>query len=84
MTRDEIADQFFDFLEQERGITREDIGPDDPLFTSGLLDSLELLRFVLFIEGRFGVRVPPLSVSLERFDTVERLTLLVSERLGDS
>jgi acyl carrier protein len=43
---------------------------DIALIGSEILDSLSIQKLVLFIEDRFGVKVPPGDVVLENFETV--------------
>ena len=56
------------------------IGDDQPLMTSGLIDSFALVDLSLFIETAFGVRVPDLDLTADRMDTVAMMLAYV-ERL---
>lgn len=69
-----------EYLYREAGLGTDEVAPRTALFTSGLLDSLQLLGLVAFIEDRFGVEVKPLDVSLETFDTLERIADYVARR----
>lgn len=80
MTREEIGRQLMRRLADDFGIT--DIAPETPLFTSGLLDSVHLLELVIALDEDFAVVVPALDVSLERFDSVARLTAYIATALG--
>jgi acyl carrier protein len=44
-----------------------------PLLDSGILDSLGLLRLVMFIEEQFGIRVGDLDVVPEHFASVDAI-----------
>lgn len=46
---------------------------DTQLLTSGILDSLYLLKLVLFLEEQFGVVVAPEDLIPEHFGTVEAI-----------
>jgi len=46
---------------------------DTPLFESGILDSLSLLKFVLFMEQKFGVIVPAEELIPENFKTIDTI-----------
>jgi acyl carrier protein len=59
--------------ESVRGRLKE-IGENDDLLSSGILDSLGILKLVTFIEERFGFRMPDEDVVYENFHTVEALT----------
>lgn len=49
------------------------LGPDDSLVSTGLLDSLALLKLLLFLETRFGVKVDDRDVVPANFDTLNRI-----------
>lgn len=72
-----IREALIDFLDEEMGVERVHLEGDAPLFSGGLLASLEALRVLVFLERRFGVRVSPLEVGLDSFDSVTRLTQFV-------
>jgi len=46
---------------------------DMPLLESGILDSLSVLKLVLFLEERFGIVVAPDELIPENFETVEAI-----------
>lgn len=48
------------------------VGPDDPLVSSGRIDSLALLQLLAFIEERFGVDLV-VRASPEDLDTIRGL-----------
>jgi acyl carrier protein len=56
-------------------VTGKDINPgvDEPLFTSGLLDSFALTDFVGGLEEEFGVTVPDSDLSARKFDTIGKV-----------
>jgi acyl carrier protein len=54
------------------------LSSDEPIFSSGLLDSLAVVRLMHFLESEFDVRIPATEVSLDDFDTLARIDELVS------
>ena len=60
-----------------------DLGTDEHIFSSGLLDSFSVTQLILFLEDRFGVRIPAAEVTLDDFDTLARILHLL-ERLRDT
>lgn len=50
---------------------------DDQLLESGLIDSMELMRLVMFIEEHFGVSVPDDRVLQANFETVRAIAAMV-------
>jgi acyl carrier protein len=56
------------------------IRPDEPLITSGLIDSFHLVDLALFVEDRFGVRIEDSELSADRFDTLDQLAEIILQR----
>ncbi len=53
---------------------------DTPLRTSGIIDSLGMLRMVDFIEKRFGIEVEAHEASVQNFDTVEDIAAFIGTK----
>jgi acyl carrier protein len=53
---------------------------DAPLVSSGLLDSVGLVRVASLLESRLGIRIPDRDVTAEHFDTVERILAYAERR----
>lgn len=51
----------------------EPITQDEPLLTSGLLDSLSVMRLVMYLEETFDATVPPEHVTVGNFQTVNSI-----------
>ena len=60
------------FLSEALGV-EEAIGPETELFSTGLLDSLAMMNIIAFVEEKAGFDVRPADVTLENFDTVQRI-----------
>lgn len=58
------------------------LGDDDPLFESGVIDSLGHLKLISFLEKEFGVSLSMDDLSWENFDSVNKIVALVSARKG--
>lgn len=52
---------------------KSDLSPDEDLLSTGIIDSLGILRLVSFIEERFGIQVPDEDVVYENFSSVKAL-----------
>lgn len=52
------------------------IADDQPLFSSGILDSLDAVEMVLFIEGEFGINFAQINFDLTLLDSVEAVAAL--------
>ena len=60
---------------------RVKIDPDESLISSGVIDSLSLLRLVSFVEERFGIRVEDVEVVPDNFETINVMEALISGKL---
>jgi len=56
------------------------IPPDQPLLTSGLVDSFSLVDLALFVEDTFGVRIDDAELNADTFDTLDQLASLIESR----
>lgn len=56
------------------------IGPDEPLISSGMIDSFHLVDLSLFVEETFGARIDDSELNKETFDTLAELTRIIRER----
>lgn len=80
MNREDIQKDLLDLLESECGLPA-DTSPDTPLFTSGLLDSVEIVRVLLLLEERFDLSIATLDVNLDNFDSMHQITEFVAARV---
>lgn len=53
------------------------------LLETGIIDSLSLLRLVLFIQQRFGIAVDDVDLVPENFDTVDAIGAYLRTRTGE-
>lgn len=66
-----------------RELLRDDsveIDDEQDLLLSGLLDSLNAMRLVSFVEERAGITVPPEDVVIEHFGSLSRIVSYVASR----
>jgi acyl carrier protein len=56
------------------------LGNATPLLETGVLDSLSLLRLVLFIEERFGIAVDDVDLVPEHFASVDAICAYLRSR----
>ena len=57
-----------------------ELEPSEPLISSGLLDSFNLVDLALIIEEEYGVRIEDFELNADTFDTLEELAQLIIER----
>lgn len=51
-----------------------------PLRTSGILDSMGLLRLVGMVEDKFGIEVSAYEAGVENFDRIDDIAALVARK----
>jgi acyl carrier protein len=56
------------------------IGADEPLLSSGLIDSFHLVDLGMFVEDKFGVRIDDAELNASTFDTLNQLVALIRSR----
>lgn len=56
------------------------ISPDEPLISSGLIDSFSLMDLALFVEDTFGVRIEDTELNADTFDNLSQLAALILAR----
>ena len=68
------------YLYEKQGLEPADFEDDTLLFSSGLLDSFSMVDLIMFIEEAAGIRVHPIDVTLDNFDSIERILAFVEAR----
>jgi acyl carrier protein len=56
------------------------IAADEPLISSGLIDSFSLMDLALFAEDTFGVRIEDTELNANTFDNLNQLAALIESR----
>lgn len=56
------------------------IHPDEPLISSGLIDSFSLVDVAMMVEDVFGVRIDDTELNAESFDSIAELAGLIQSR----
>lgn len=51
---------------------------DTGLFSGGLIDSLNVLALVSFVEAEIGREIPPAEITIENFDSINRIAHYVA------
>ncbi len=59
-----------------------EIKPEEPLISSGLIDSFSLVDVALFVEDTYDVQIDDTELNAEAFDTLNELADLILERQG--
>ena len=56
------------------------IAAEEPLLSSGLIDSFSLMDLALYVEDTFGVRIEDTELNANTFDTLNQLSALIKSR----
>ena len=56
------------------------IAADEPLISSGLVDSFSLMDLALFVEDTFSVRIEDTELNADTFDNLNQLAALIESR----
>jgi len=56
------------------------IAPEEPLLSSGLIDSFSLMDLALFVEDTFNVRIEDTELNADTFDNLTQLAALIQSR----
>ena len=65
------------FLPGERSTNLQD---DTPLLTSGIVDSLGMLRMIGFIEQRFGIEVDAHDATVDNFERIQEIADFIESK----
>jgi acyl carrier protein len=70
------------FIREEllRGDGQVSLEPNASLISTGILDSLALLKLLLFIEERFSLKVNDGEVNPRNFETVDRIMAFIESK----
>jgi acyl carrier protein len=55
----------------------EEVTPETPLISSGLVDSFSMVSLKTFVEKKYGIKLPDEEATPEAFDTVNSIVELV-------
>lgn len=53
-----------------------------PLISGGIIDSIDAVRLIVFLEAEFDIEVEAFDVDLDHLDTLEALERFVSSKRG--
>ena len=56
------------------------IQSDEPLLTTGLIDSFHLVDLALFVEDNFGVHIDDSELNASTFDSMDELIAFIQSR----
>ena len=66
-------DELLRYLEESASVDPTQIDETTELFSTGLVDSFAMVDLLVFLEKQTGARLGPEDISLENFDSVQRI-----------
>jgi len=76
----EIPPKLKEYIDNNRSVYRDSLppitDPDEPL----QIDSLGLIRLVVFLENEFGYRIEDEELTVENFETLRKLGELIASK----
>lgn len=69
----DLRDKLRNFICEKTWVEQDELNDDDPLFSSGIIDSLDLLDLVVLVESELDTKVTPGQLSLENFDSINKI-----------
>ncbi|MFC1645680.1 acyl carrier protein [Candidatus Omnitrophota bacterium] len=62
------------------GLDKKSLAPDDDLLSSGIIDSMGILKLLAFIEKTFGVKVSDEEMVPDNFQTLNALEEFINKK----
>lgn len=78
MEREQIVEVLRRFFFDELGFDTSEVGDDEPIFGNHL-DSIEIVKLIMFIEEEFSIKLPPYDVNLDTFATFNQIGAVVQK-----
>ena len=83
MSKETIIDQLNTYINSNiLKQSNRSLSPDEPLISSGVIDSFNLVDLAIFAEDAFGVRLDDMELNAEHFDTLDQLADLILSRMS--
>jgi acyl carrier protein len=57
----------------------QEINPDTPLISGGIVDSFSMVSLKRFLENKYSISIPDDKATPEAFDSVNKIAVLVRE-----
>lgn len=78
VAKESIAQTVIEYLKHKAS---GPIGSETDLFAAGVLDSMEVMEVIHFLETKFGVEIDPEEIAEENFRTAQAMAALVEGKI---
>lgn len=68
------------FIEDNFGVNGTEVHEDTPLFSSGMIDSADMVQLIEFVESEGRVEFTPDDLTLDHLDSIGCILRFVAER----
>ena len=76
-----MNDKIIAYIKEEVSIEPlEEIDEHEDLLGTGIVDSLGMMRLVVFLEKEFQVKIAPEDMTVENFNTVHNISKYLSKK----
>ncbi len=69
----ELREKLREFSCEKTWVEQDELQDDAPLFSSGIIDSLDLLDLVVLVESEINTKVTPGQLTLDNFDSIDKI-----------
>ena len=76
---DEMQKIVMDYVKEEYMEEDDEITPDTPLISGGIVDSFSMVSLKRFLENKYTISIPDDKATPEAFDTVNKICQLVKQ-----
>ena len=78
---DTIKSDIKKFFENTCGLDFSEIKDDIPLFTTSIVDSLDVFSLISYLETTFKIKLQAFELSLEKLDSINLIAALVMDKM---
>lgn len=64
-------------------LAKESLGADENLLEQGIIDSLGIMKLIIFIEKAFGIKVPDEDVVPENFESLNSMARFIEQKMSN-
>ncbi|MEL6970718.1 MAG: acyl carrier protein [Bacteroidota bacterium] len=76
----DVKDTLIQFIQHDLIDDDQPINSDEDLLTTGLIDSVRVMRLVNFVGEAFAIEIPPEDMTIDHFISVDAISDYVASR----
>jgi acyl carrier protein/D-alanine--poly(phosphoribitol) ligase subunit 2 len=76
---DDMTKVVLEYVKKEYMEEDDDLTPDAPLISSGIVDSFSMVSLKRFLENKYKISIPDDQATPEAFDSVNKIVALVNK-----